>query len=414
MDEQHDGCRKKCVVAAGECRQNEAFKAASHYFENSFSSPAVYSTLIKPIEYLGRLFSAWFVFKTYCMGSNYTFQIELVAYEDEYLPVDLLDKIKSWPGSLDLEMQGNKDKTDKTSATQPDPDIQQHKDTTSKSKGGRVSSNIQIQKETKSKEKVDPMSSQPFPDCHFHAELQILKHLKLNREEDKYCDYIGCSKKSCWLCWKILYHDARYQTQGSHFKLYHKWAIPFDFTPANSNITEGLISAYSDMFHRIQDKVVRGKALTNYTAKSESSRRITTIALPVADTPDPAIAVSEGIPDPAAPLDDKELQKLLDEDHLTIPGRRPGAAQIDAIHLPGNQSSCEAPHIVKVDLYHADNSPGSNEVFLTGMTWNEDFLRPAFQLLTGRIKNALDQNIFENKTIWRRDYIENKSVFYRS
>jgi hypothetical protein len=61
-----------------------------------------------------------------------------------------------------------------------------------------------------------------------HAEVQLLMKLLGSRLGEKpivgEIDYIGCSKKSCHLCWQLL--QGFYQVRGSHGQIWPRWTIP--------------------------------------------------------------------------------------------------------------------------------------------------------------------------------------------
>lgn len=60
-----------------------------------------------------------------------------------------------------------------------------------------------------------------------HAEMQLLplfaQAISANEDVIK---YMGCSKKSCFLCWNFLEIFAGLKTRGCHGKLYNLWGIP--------------------------------------------------------------------------------------------------------------------------------------------------------------------------------------------
>ncbi|OBT41398.1 hypothetical protein VE00_09169 [Pseudogymnoascus sp. WSF 3629] len=60
-----------------------------------------------------------------------------------------------------------------------------------------------------------------------HAEIQVLMQLVDGKNDEKSglkeFDYIGCSKKSCYLCWNLL--NGFYRVRGSHGKVYPRWTI---------------------------------------------------------------------------------------------------------------------------------------------------------------------------------------------
>jgi hypothetical protein len=65
---------------------------------------------------------------------------------------------------------------------------------------------------------------------HVHAEVQMLLYLCSTSESyiSAY-SYIGCSKKSCFMCWNLLRTHGRYSTRGCHGRLYSRWTVP-EFT----------------------------------------------------------------------------------------------------------------------------------------------------------------------------------------
>jgi hypothetical protein len=65
---------------------------------------------------------------------------------------------------------------------------------------------------------------------HVHAEVQLAMFLITYKPDSdththvENCKYIGCSKKSCYLCSQFLH--GLYRTRGSHGKVYHQWTLP--------------------------------------------------------------------------------------------------------------------------------------------------------------------------------------------
>jgi OTT_1508-like deaminase len=59
----------------------------------------------------------------------------------------------------------------------------------------------------------------------FHCELQLLQKFMHN---DQCYDYFGCSKLSCYFCWRILVESgSRFRTKGCHEQIYPRCAFPF-------------------------------------------------------------------------------------------------------------------------------------------------------------------------------------------
>lgn len=63
-----------------------------------------------------------------------------------------------------------------------------------------------------------------------HAEIKLLLFFSSPTFQSKSMTekstYIGCSKKTCFLCWHILQAMTGFSTRGSHGKIYSRWAIP--------------------------------------------------------------------------------------------------------------------------------------------------------------------------------------------
>jgi hypothetical protein len=64
-------------------------------------------------------------------------------------------------------------------------------------------------------------------DVRVHAEIQTLMNF-VDQKNDKKArlrefDYIGCSKKSCYLCWSLL--RGFYRVRGCHGKIYPRWTL---------------------------------------------------------------------------------------------------------------------------------------------------------------------------------------------
>jgi len=85
---------------------------------------------------------------------------------------------------------------------------------------------------------------------HVHAEAQIMLQLVQNSGLQDFC-YIGCSKSSCFLCWKFFQAlPTNIRTRGSHGKLYSRWTIP-----EVSKLPPGRGQAISDALKAVQTRM---------------------------------------------------------------------------------------------------------------------------------------------------------------
>ena len=96
--------------------------------------------------------------------------------------------------------------------------------------------------------------------CFVHAEVQLLmqsEHLspKIQRQP-KPIEYMGCSKKTCYLCCLLLAKHGHFRTRGTHGKVYHRWTVPADLIlqPASmSRVKEALLNVEHELIERFED-----------------------------------------------------------------------------------------------------------------------------------------------------------------
>jgi hypothetical protein len=108
----------------------------------------------------------------------------------------------------------------------------------------------------------------------FHCELQLLNKFMISTPNDVH-SHFGCSKDSCYLCWRFLKH-SRYTTKGTHSTIHVGCAFPF--TPPNGdqgqflslvNVMKELQFEFTDV---IQKKSLRiPYNLTKLPAKSQTT-----------------------------------------------------------------------------------------------------------------------------------------------
>ena len=175
------GFKAHCIKEAEACRQDPGFSSirliVRKVREQDAQKKKDYkdlSELIKFIDLLGRLRHAFNTFQDYCgssegEGKGYHFTLEFLDssfYPDYSWPQDCSSKIEGW---YELNPE--------------------HRDALPQ----------EVREHAMKKAKSDSKKRPPL----FHCELQLLKYFIDNPSKD--CqDYFGCSKKSCWLCWRIL------------------------------------------------------------------------------------------------------------------------------------------------------------------------------------------------------------------
>ena len=108
----------------------------------------------------------------------------------------------------------------------------------------------------------------------FHCELQLLKYF-IDHPAKGCQDYFGCSKRSCWLCWRILMYVGKFHTKDSHLKIYDSWAFPVPFSPEKEKLqlSNALISTYRDLISKIRQTIFAGTGFAEYEVRTETSGR---------------------------------------------------------------------------------------------------------------------------------------------
>lgn len=98
---------------------------------------------------------------------------------------------------------------------------------------------------------IDVLGQQP----HVHAEVQILLHLCSTSGWDANTyNYIGCSKRSCFMCWNLLRSHRRYTTRGCHGRLYSRWTVP-ELTDIAKDQAEVLGMALVEVQNALKEKL---------------------------------------------------------------------------------------------------------------------------------------------------------------
>ena len=64
-----------------------------------------------------------------------------------------------------------------------------------------------------------------WPDYREHVELQLIIFYEQNHGSTLFSPYIGCNKRSCYLCYSFIAEHGRFQVAGCHQSLYSLWAV---------------------------------------------------------------------------------------------------------------------------------------------------------------------------------------------
>ena len=88
---------------------------------------------------------------------------------------------------------------------------------------------------------------------YFHCELQILDHFL---DDIEACDYIGCSKLSCYMCWGVL-QGTGLRTRDTHANLWPACAFPFSVGKDGGGSRYELLLALKRTHDHVVEKVLR-------------------------------------------------------------------------------------------------------------------------------------------------------------
>ena len=103
----------------------------------------------------------------------------------------------------------------------------------------------------------------------FHAELQLSYHhcTLLSPDENKHIHaYIGCSKKSCLLCYLFVKLYGDFDVRGTHETLFHRWELHQSFPIDDSGSTSRFRSATRDLLNLLKivlAKIFNGPRIAN-------------------------------------------------------------------------------------------------------------------------------------------------------
>ena len=327
---------------AGQIRNYPGFRILTEQVETSLSRPKLkhLAQVVKWINHLGRLLAAFISFQRFCRDkkqSGYSFRHHLLrSEEDEWTGDAYKKKIKSWTGDLGLTRQ----------------------------REVRRFVNGKVLLEDRSVETLmNDVVGTTGNKARVHCEMQLLIHFSQAGVEE--ClDYFGCSKKSCWMCWQMISQNYKYSMKNTHRKLFPRWAFPFEFSPSQPGIAEGLRATYNGMLILIQDQIISQKPPSTLEPYPQTSARMT-----------PAHQRAPADEDFGHSL----LSRSFSSNTITVPDRFP-AIRVPALYLPAEDDSLEHLRQVSIDAYECNSS--ADRPFMHTQSFAGKKIIFAFQLLT--------------------------------
>ncbi|KAK6860527.1 hypothetical protein PG995_004163 [Apiospora arundinis] len=313
-----------CALTASKCRSDPNFHRFSLKVDEIINNDddqideafKDFARAVKWIDYLGRLGDTYNTFCNICEAPDqqgYTYDIVVLkSPTEESWDISPFQKvIGSWAGNLSLDEERNNRKT-----------IREDLDRFIARRASRGTARV-------------------------HCEIQLLHHFS-QEGFPKPLDYIGCSKKSCWLCWQLLGHFGQFTTKDTHRMIYPMWAYPTDFPPPEVRLATALGATYRDMVTLIQDSVLGIKAFTsNWNISHTSRRHNQSMAGEVGSMPDLSVVASSS------------ADSIMSSVPIRDQGRAP-VASIPLIHLPATSGEAgeaiPSPRVVEMELFKCDES----------------------------------------------------------
>lgn len=362
-----------CARLAAECRSNILFSNLCRDAEGLVHSNGVNETteklvkFAKSINYLGRLGAACNTFYDYCtMAENHhaTFEYVLLPSPDEveWPAATYKSKIEHWTGELGLD-------DDRTERKPVRATLDQY---VSGRAGQRGKARL-------------------------HCEIQLLRYF--SQPETPSClDYIGCSKKSCWLCWQLMGHFGKFTTKESHYMLYPMWATPSDVLASDLGMARAISATYHDMLSLIQEKVLFNRDFSTRINITHTSERLSlrTLAMKANET-------------------SSSLQ------HRVTVSSQPQWAHpfqyIRVVHLPAarEQELLPAPRVIEMEMFESD--PYDASMSRTFMKFTMLFIGETECIFACQIETRAEDKELSlheyHQHFWFHDFVGNYLRIYR-
>lgn len=304
-----------CARLAAKCRSHGAYQGLYQNVDAVLNPEDIdinvrqLAKFAKMVTYLGRFGAACDKFYEYCTSDEIRdclFNYELLqSPEEEAWPTATYKrKIEAWTGPLGLDDRREGDR-------QP---VRAVLDDFARRAGSRGSARL-------------------------HCEIQLLKYLTRPGRPRGSCDYIGCSKKSCWLCWQFMGHFGSFTTKDAHRMIYPMWSVPSAVLLSDARMAEATGNTYNDMLRLIQEKMLHGREFSlrqNITHTSPrllfSPSTLSGTTLHIASSASAVLAKNPAVSRPP---------------HLAP------FAKVPVIHLPAahGEDGPEAPYMLEMDLY---------------------------------------------------------------
>ena len=126
-----------------------------------------------------------------------------------------------------------------------------------------------------------------WPAYREHVELQLIIFYEQHHRLTLLSSYIGCSKRSCYLCYKFIAEHGRFQVDGCHQSLYSLWTVRESIFFADEERAGVFNGAIKKLSLDLQQKVQARKGLhwrrRGFSTHNESVANLSRVSLAVND-----------------------------------------------------------------------------------------------------------------------------------
>ncbi len=126
-----------------------------------------------------------------------------------------------------------------------------------------------------------------WPAYREHVELQLIIFYEQHHMLTLFSAYIGCNKRSCYLCYSFIAEHGRFQVDGCHQSLYSLWTIRETISFANEERARVFNGALKSLCVDMQQKVQAQKSphwrRLGFSTHNESVANLSRVSLAVSD-----------------------------------------------------------------------------------------------------------------------------------
>lgn len=126
-----------------------------------------------------------------------------------------------------------------------------------------------------------------WPTYREHVELQLIIFYEQNPRLTLFSPYIGCNKRSCYLCYNFIAEHGRFQVDGCHQSLYSLWTVRETISFADEERAGTFKRALKNLCFDLEQKIEAQKGLQwqrpRFRTHNESVANLSRVSLALND-----------------------------------------------------------------------------------------------------------------------------------